>query len=1009
PALLDAATNFMSLKHGGDYLPFSYKRLRIQGTLPAKLYSYIKWEKQRQSAQKNLKFNIAIADEQGRGIIEIEDLSIRSIDRAEIASKNSNKSALTIENFSLEIGSPGLLETLTFQSAPRQKPGPGEVEIEVSATGLNFKEVLLALGMLPLQPDTPKKFGWECTGKIVSLGAGVDNFQIGDEVIAFGSSCYSQFTTTAAKLVAPKPANLSAEEAATIPVAFMTAYYALVKLARLSQGEKVLIHAATGGVGLAAVKIAQMLGVEIFATAGKPEKRAFLHSLGIEHIMDSRSLAFADEVMKRTGGKGVDVVLNSLNGEFIPKSLSLLAPYGRFLEIGKRDIYENSQLGLRPFDNNLSFFAITVEPNLPNFNSILREVVQCFQDGSLSPLPQQVFPITEIASAFDYMARAKHIGKVVVSLENKAAVKVQIVEGINASLGNETVRSSQSLATNSKHKQAEVQNVILKHLNQGLLPSEGIEVFQRVLANTLHQVIVSTRDLESVFQQNSVSALLGSLKESESEDISQITQPRRNLSNTYVAPETQLEQAITQIWQQFFRVEKVGIEDNFFDLGGDSLLAVQLISQVRKTTGVDVSLDCLLDSPTVAGLAGAIAKQLQKQTSDAIVTNNVINIKAEAVLDATIYPKTFPIEFVTSPDSIFLTGATGYIGSHLLHELLKQTSANIYCLVRSANFTEGKQRIQSQLESYGLGHQKHTERIIPVIGDLSVERLGLDEQQFYALANQIDVIYHNGAWVNFVYPYSMLKAANVLGTQEVLRLACQNKVKPVHYISTYAIVAALYSQAKVVRESDPLIYTSHLEQALGYGQSKWVAEQLVTQARDRGLPVCIYRPGEIIGNQSTGIPNPNQMIWAIIKSCIQMGIAPELDTIVDWTPVDYVSQAIVHLSRQKESAAKVFNLVNPQPITWRVLFNSLCSLGYSLELISPDKWHSALIEHSENHPENALNPFLPMFSKKMAFGEYLPQLDCQNTLDGLVGTDIVCDSLEIKLLGNYCLYLSTEG
>ncbi|HLO48201.1 MAG TPA: SDR family NAD(P)-dependent oxidoreductase, partial [Kamptonema sp.] len=153
PALLDAATNFMSLKHGGDYLPFSYKRLRIQGTLPAKLYSYIKWEKERQSPQKNLKFNIAIADEQGRGIIEIEDLSIRSIDRAEIASKTPNKYALTIENFSLEIGSPGLLETLTFQPAPRQKPGPGEVEIEVSATGLNFKEVLLALGMLPLQPD----------------------------------------------------------------------------------------------------------------------------------------------------------------------------------------------------------------------------------------------------------------------------------------------------------------------------------------------------------------------------------------------------------------------------------------------------------------------------------------------------------------------------------------------------------------------------------------------------------------------------------------------------------------------------------------------------------------------------------------------------------------------------------------------------------------------------------------------------------------------------------------
>lgn len=1007
PALLDTATSFMSLKHGGDYLPFSYKRLRIKAALPAKFYSYIKCEENHHSEGKTLKFNIAIADEQGRVIVEIEDLLIRSIERTELGSKNQNQSTAEPENFSLEIGSPGLLETLTFQPTTRQKPRPGEVEIEVSATGINFKEVLLALGMLSIQSDTPKQFGWECAGKIVSLGAGVEEFQIGDEVIAFGSSCYSQFTTTASKLVAPKPAHLSAEEAATIPVAFMTAYYALVKLARLSQREKVLIHAAAGGVGLAAVKIAQMLGAEIFVTAGKPEKRAFLHNLGIEHIMDSRSLAFADEVMKRTDGKGVDVVLNSLNGEFIPKSLALLAPYGRFLEIGKRDIYENSQLGLRPFDNNLSFFAITVEPNLPNFNSILREVVRYFQDGNLSPLPQQVFPITEVASAFDYMARAKHIGKVVVSLENKAAVKSLITEGGNALKGTGTVRSSQSFAANEHQQQSEVKNVILKHLNEGLLPTEGVDVFQRILASNLHQVIVSTRDLESVFQQNSVSALLGFLKESASEDLSQLAQPRRKFSNAYVAPRNQLEQTITEIWQQFFRVEQMGIENNFFDLGGDSLMAVQLISQVRKTTGVDISLDCLLDSPTVAGLASAISTLRQQKTTNAIVTNKAIDLKAEAVLDSSIHPETFPIEFITNPDAILLTGATGYIGTYLLDELLKQTSANIYCLVRSANLDEGKQRIQRKLESSGLWNGNYHGRILPVIGDLSAEHLGLDKQQFYTLANQIDVIYHNGAWVNFVYPYSMLKPANVLGTQEVLRLAFQNKVKPVHYISSYAIIATIYSQAKLVRESDPPIYNSRLERALGYGQSKWVAENLVTQARDRGLPVCIYRPGEIIGNQKTGIPNPNQMMWAIIKSCIQMGIAPELETIIDWTPVDYISRAIVHLSRQKESLKKVFNLVNPQIITWRELFNSICSLGYSLELIPPDKWRSHLIEHAENHPENALHPFLPMFAEKMAFGEYLPQLDCQNTLNGLVGTDIVCHGLETQLIQAYYSHLIT--
>lgn len=325
--------------------------------------------------------------------------------------------------FRLEMSTPGILENLTLRATTRQEPEPGEIEIQVYTAGLNFRDVMTALGIYPGLPDGPIPLGVECAGRITALGEGVEGFQPGDAVVAIAPSSFCTFTTTAACLVLPKPAHLSFEEAATIPVAFLTAYYALHYLGRLCEGERILIHAASGGVGLAAVQLAQRVGAEIFATAGSPEKREFLRALGVRHVMDSRSLAFADEVMAYTDGQGVDVVLNSLAGEAIPKGLAILRPYGRFLEIGKRDIYQNSQLGLQPFQKNLSFFAIDLDRAIrerpARIGSLFWEVMQYFADGSCRPLPSQLFPISEVESAFRYMAQAKHIGKIVVSLQGQ--------------------------------------------------------------------------------------------------------------------------------------------------------------------------------------------------------------------------------------------------------------------------------------------------------------------------------------------------------------------------------------------------------------------------------------------------------------------------------------------------------------------------------------------------------------------------------------------------------------
>ncbi|HEV2521761.1 MAG TPA: SDR family NAD(P)-dependent oxidoreductase [Candidatus Acidoferrales bacterium] len=326
------------------------------------------------------------------------------------------------ESFRLDISRPGNLDNLILRGSSRSTPRPGEVEIRVNAAGLNFRDVMNAAGVYP---GGPIPFGAECAGTVTAVGAGVMELHAGDEVIAIASGSFGAFVTADAQAVIPKPASLSFGQAATIPIAFLTAYYSFHQLAKLSRGERVLIHAAAGGVGLAAVQLAQQAGAEIFATAGSPEKRSYLKSMRVPHILDSRSLTFADEIMKRTGGYGVDVVLNSLPGEYITRSLSILAAYGRFVEIGKTDIYQNKPLGLFPFRNNLSYFALDLErvcrerPEL--VRSLLFELMAKFQHGSLKPLPHNIFRIEDAANAFRFMARRKNIGKVVLSFRGASA------------------------------------------------------------------------------------------------------------------------------------------------------------------------------------------------------------------------------------------------------------------------------------------------------------------------------------------------------------------------------------------------------------------------------------------------------------------------------------------------------------------------------------------------------------------------------------------------------------
>lgn len=326
----------------------------------------------------------------------------------------------------LDISARGLLDNLVLRPIQRGQPSPDEIEIRVRATGLNFRDVLNALGMYPGEAGL---LGHECAGTVAAVGKNVTNFKPGDEVLAVASGSFSTFVTTHKDLAIHKPASFSFVEAATIPITFLTAYYGLYHLAQLEPGQRVLIHAAAGGVGLAAVQLAQQRGAEIFGTAGNPEKRAFLKSLGVQHVLDSRSLDFAGEVMALTEGQGVDVVLNSLTDEFISKSFSVLKQGGCFLEIGKRGIWTESQVA--QLGRDLAYFIIylgeTCEQDPALIQTMMRELMVNFQTGHLKPLPQRIFPLEEVVEAFRYMAQAKHIGKVVITQEEKAAGEAQSI------------------------------------------------------------------------------------------------------------------------------------------------------------------------------------------------------------------------------------------------------------------------------------------------------------------------------------------------------------------------------------------------------------------------------------------------------------------------------------------------------------------------------------------------------------------------------------------------------
>jgi acyl transferase domain-containing protein/acyl carrier protein len=305
----------------------------------------------------------------------------------------------------------GVIEEVEYTVRERRAPQPHEVEIDVRATGLNFRDALNALAMLP---GTPQKIGAECAGVVCRAGE-ASGFTVGEPVMAFAPGQSGSFVTVPACDAVAKPAAISFAQAAALPIVYMTALYAFDRVADLRPGETILIHAAAGGLGLAALHLALARGAIVYATAGSPQKREYVRALGAAHVMDSRSLGFADALLGLTCGRGVDVVLNALSGPFIDESFRALAPDGRFVEVGKRGILSADEAhALRP-DVAYTVFDLGEEaardPAL--VPALLAQTAQMIERAEVPPLPVSAHAYGDARFALADLAHARRIGKFV--------------------------------------------------------------------------------------------------------------------------------------------------------------------------------------------------------------------------------------------------------------------------------------------------------------------------------------------------------------------------------------------------------------------------------------------------------------------------------------------------------------------------------------------------------------------------------------------------------------------
>ncbi|MFI2606562.1 amino acid adenylation domain-containing protein [Kitasatospora sp. NPDC018619] len=492
-----------------------------------------------------------------------------------------------------------------------------------------------------------------------------------------------------------------------------------------------------------------------------------------------------------------------------------------------------------------------------------------------------------------------------------------------------------------------------------------------------------------------------------------------------------VEAAVGQLWAELLGVEHVGPDDDFFALGGTSLLAMEMLARARITLGIDVGqvralTRALLREPVLRPFAAALRAARGEAPAGTTggstgtvgaVPEAAVDWFAEARLTEELRQSWSPAPSRADPAEILLTGATGFCGAHLLRALLATTRARIHCLVRAPDEEHALERLRAAQQRF-LRHDLADPRVVPLVGDLTRPRLGLTDRQYDWLAGRLDAVHHLGGQVNFLYPYHQVRQANVGGTREVVRLAGHSRGIPVHYLSTLAVLAGFGAVGvPKVTERTPLAHPERL--GVGYVESKWVAEQLLHNAAAAGLPVTVLRTNDVTGDLGDGVMNTGTELCALIAYLADSGTCPDVRLLLDFVPADRFARAVAHIAAHAPAAGEVYHLTSPGPGVLADLAERLRARGHRIARVPYGDWVRGLVRFAAGHPTHPVAPFVPLFVDRapgtelsvseMYFRPTFPLFERTNADAALAGSGIELPPVDAGLIDHYLAGLEREG
>ncbi|MEV0261173.1 amino acid adenylation domain-containing protein [Streptomyces sp. NPDC050617] len=493
-------------------------------------------------------------------------------------------------------------------------------------------------------------------------------------------------------------------------------------------------------------------------------------------------------------------------------------------------------------------------------------------------------------------------------------------------------------------------------------------------------------------------------------------------------PRGATEEAVVEVWQDVLGMSGIRRSEDFFSLGGQSLQATQVAAAISGRLGIAAEhgsalIRSLLANPSAAAFAAqldALASGAEEgvPATDAGASAPEVDFAHEARVPDTLRFDAPLVDDLLDPDRVLLTGATGFQGVFLIDRLVAAGVPEVWCLVRAKDEEHALRRLAGRMRRYGLDYDKVRDHIVAVPGDVSEPLLGLDADAFDALASSVDSIVHSGSLINFAYPYATLRQTNVEGVRTLLDLATRHRRKPFHHISTVvALVGAGTANVRYLMEDRPLDFPERI--TLGYAESKWVAEELVSRAAERGLPVSVYRPYEITGTRDRGIWNTDTLMCAWFRTIAETGLAPDVELPLDFVPVDYTAEAIVHIMRNEQPDGRTYNLTNPEDARLDLLVERLRHMGYPVRKVPYSEWVDRVTQLTRDDPHHPMTAFMPMFNdgaaadsmtvKEMYFAETFPEFSRTNTEQATKEAGLDLPPVDASLIDLYLRYFVESG